>query len=140
MSFPQGGDVEFMLLGQAVGNIVKFEFTGSMSVPDTKMRERVAAARGTRTTGMLQLVSGREYEVLEDGNIVITIELENEPATLSSIHSEAAETTAIGGVNPATSSGTTSEEWYDLNGRRMQGKPTTQGLYINNGKKIVLSR
>lgn len=28
--------------------------------------------------------------------------------------------------------------WYDLNGRRLQGKPTTQGVYILNGKKVVV--
>ena len=28
--------------------------------------------------------------------------------------------------------------WYDLSGRRLQGKPTKSGLYINNGKKVVV--
>ena len=28
--------------------------------------------------------------------------------------------------------------WYTLDGRRLTGKPTTKGLYINNGKKIVI--
>ena len=29
-------------------------------------------------------------------------------------------------------------EWYDLQGRRLDSKPTKKGLYINNGKKIVI--
>ena len=29
-------------------------------------------------------------------------------------------------------------EWYDLSGRKLNGKPTTKGLYINNGKKVVI--
>lgn len=29
-------------------------------------------------------------------------------------------------------------EWYDLQGRRLDSKPTQKGLYINNGKKIVI--
>ena len=30
------------------------------------------------------------------------------------------------------------EGWYDMQGRRLSGKPTTRGIYINNGKKIVI--
>lgn len=28
--------------------------------------------------------------------------------------------------------------WYTLDGRKLDGKPTARGLYINNGKKIVI--
>ena len=28
--------------------------------------------------------------------------------------------------------------WYDLSGRKLQGQPTQKGLYIHNGKKIVI--
>jgi len=28
--------------------------------------------------------------------------------------------------------------WYDLNGRRLQGKPSQKGLYIKNGRKVVV--
>jgi len=28
--------------------------------------------------------------------------------------------------------------WYTLDGRQLQGKPTTKGLYINNGNKVVI--
>ena len=28
--------------------------------------------------------------------------------------------------------------WYDLNGRRLQGKPSQKGIYIKNGKKVVV--
>ena len=32
----------------------------------------------------------------------------------------------------------TIDNWYDLNGRRLQGKPTKKGIYIQNGKKVVV--
>ena len=32
----------------------------------------------------------------------------------------------------------TAEEWYTLDGRRLSGKPSAKGLYINNDKKIVI--
>ena len=28
--------------------------------------------------------------------------------------------------------------WYDLNGRKLQGKPSQKGIYIKNGKKVVV--
>ena len=30
------------------------------------------------------------------------------------------------------------DAWYDLSGRKLSGKPTKKGLYINNGRKIVI--
>ena len=31
-----------------------------------------------------------------------------------------------------------SEKWYDLNGRRLQKKPTQKGVYLLNGRKVVM--
>lgn len=31
-----------------------------------------------------------------------------------------------------------SDSWYTLDGRKLSGKPTSKGIYINQGKKIVL--
>ena len=28
--------------------------------------------------------------------------------------------------------------WYDLSGRRINGKPSMPGIYINNGRKLVI--
>jgi hypothetical protein len=41
-------------------------------------------------------------------------------------------------VNGKWSNGKFSDGWYDLSGRRLNGKPSTPGLYINNGKKIII--
>jgi hypothetical protein len=32
----------------------------------------------------------------------------------------------------------THDAWYDLNGRKLDKKPVTKGLYIHNGKKVVI--
>jgi len=29
-------------------------------------------------------------------------------------------------------------DWYDLQGRKLSGKPTVPGIYIHNGKKIII--
>ena len=31
-----------------------------------------------------------------------------------------------------------SDNWYDMSGRKLQGKPSTKGLYIKNGKKTII--
>ena len=45
---------------------------------------------------------------------------------------------SLTGVNltPALSEG--EGAWYDLSGRKLQGKPTKSGVYINNGKKVTI--
>ena len=32
----------------------------------------------------------------------------------------------------------TASEWYDLQGRKLDGKPTAKGIYVNNGRKVVI--
>ena len=49
------------------------------------------------------------------------------------------ETTGIVSLAPDPSpKGEGSGYWYTLDGRKLQGKPTQKGLYINNGKKVVI--
>ncbi len=47
--------------------------------------------------------------------------------------------TAIGEIDTKTGKMTfDSEAWYTLDGVRLSGKPSTKGIYINNGKRIVI--
>ena len=49
------------------------------------------------------------------------------------------ETSAIGTLDTKTGEMTfDSEAWYTLDGVRLSGKPSSKGIYINNGKKIVI--
>lgn len=48
------------------------------------------------------------------------------------------DTTAIEGSMFNVQSSMYNDGWYDLNGRRLNGKPTAKGVYINNGKKYVV--
>ena len=34
--------------------------------------------------------------------------------------------------------GNVSDAWYSLDGKKLMEMPTTKGLYINNGKKVVI--
>lgn len=42
------------------------------------------------------------------------------------------------GIRPTPSPSLNGGEWYDLLGRRLSAKPSQKGLYINNGRKVVI--
>ena len=49
------------------------------------------------------------------------------------------EVTAIGTLHTRTGEVSfDSEAWYTLDGKRLNAKPTTKGIYVNNGKKVVI--
>ena len=49
------------------------------------------------------------------------------------------QTTAIKTLNADKINGlNVSEGWYNLNGVKLQGAPTKKGVYINNGKKVII--
>ena len=47
-------------------------------------------------------------------------------------------TTAIKELNMSTMVATAVDGWFTLNGVKLQGMPTEKGIYINNGKKVVI--
>lgn len=49
------------------------------------------------------------------------------------------EVTAIGSLQTKTGEVTFDKDaWYTLDGRRIEGKPTVKGIYVNNGKKVII--
>ena len=62
------------------------------------------------------------------------------PATITvRLVSRSGETTAIGTLDTKTGEiSFDGEAWYTLDGVRLSSKPSTKGIYINNGRKIVI--
>ena len=46
--------------------------------------------------------------------------------------------TGISSVNGSGTMVNGSDAWYTLDGRKLQGKPTKSGIYVNNGRKVVI--
>ena len=46
--------------------------------------------------------------------------------------------TVATGISGISGKAGISGNWYDLNGRRLSAAPTMKGLYIRNGKKVVI--
>jgi hypothetical protein len=42
------------------------------------------------------------------------------------------------GIISTTNFMNSDNSWYDLSGRKLSGRPTKKGIYINNGKKQVI--
>ena len=55
--------------------------------------------------------------------------------SLSSLYGGKNTTGVVDTMKAAESDG---EVWYDMNGRRLQSKPVRKGVYIKNGKKVVI--
>ena len=47
-------------------------------------------------------------------------------------------TTAIDRASIVRSEDSSTDDWYSLDGRKLDGKPTRKGLYIRNGQKVVI--
>jgi hypothetical protein len=45
--------------------------------------------------------------------------------------------TAIGTLDTTTGE-ISFDGWYDMSGRKLDGKPSMKGIYINNGKKVIV--
>lgn len=45
---------------------------------------------------------------------------------------------ATGIINVSAEARNNADGWYSLDGRKLVGKPTHNGIYINNGKKVVI--
>lgn len=48
------------------------------------------------------------------------------------------ETTGIGTLDNRTGEVTFGDEWYSLDGQKLDGKPKKKGLYINKGNKVII--
>ena len=47
-------------------------------------------------------------------------------------------TTNIDMQTDSTNDSITNSNWYTLDGRKLDERPTKKGVYINNGKKVVV--
>ena len=81
----------------------------------------------------IELVDGSNFRIYEEGTYNITVKAARsitEPLVMV-ISKDAT------GIDNITVDGQ-SNEWYNLNGQKLNGKPTTPGIYINGNKKVIV--
>ena len=60
------------------------------------------------------------------------------PEEIDIVSTENEETTVVGSINTVTGEIKMFDRWYDMNGRRLNAKPTAKGIYYFNGKKVMV--
>ncbi|MBO4642687.1 MAG: hypothetical protein J5661_07520 [Bacteroidaceae bacterium] len=117
----------------------------------------VVFAKGTENRSVLFLQNNNLY--YPDGKEATTIgafrayfsldgikggEPEEEPEGDSGVHSFVLNfgdgETGIQEIVNGKSSNGKSDEWYSIDGRKLEGKPTQGGVYISNGRKVLIQR
>ena len=131
LSFSKGADIMMAVRNLKLSDIVTFIFTGNLYGDSSRLRQKGAAARGTRGDSALKLASGVAYEVISAGDMIVSLKLGEEESTIKSINVKASAT----GIN-AVEAEKGEDLWFDLSGRRID-KPTKKGIYIKNGQKVV---
>ena len=87
--------------------------------------------------GYIKIESGVDYEVLKEGPIILTIITKGGPMEIKSIKfKDSSISTTVREF--ADTSSKTADEWYTIDGRKLEEKPTKQGVYINGGKKVMI--
>ena len=80
----------------------------------------------------LELIDGSNFRIEEAGTYTITVaegRSLNEPLVMI--------VDKVTGIDNITVDNQ-SNEWYNLNGQKLNGKPVTPGIYINGNKKVIV--
>ena len=85
----------------------------------------------------MELADDQGYSITEDGDMVIELETLASPVEIHKITVTKDETTGISAVSGTPAGNGTI---YTLDGRKIANgqKPTAKGVYILNGKKVVI--
>jgi hypothetical protein len=94
------------------------------------------------TTVDYYVCTGKAFEWVRDAGVIAAnkcwLQIGEQPAT-----TRANTRSIVGGGNTTGIDGIENDEsavegYYDLNGRKLQGKPTRCGIYIQNGRKVIV--
>ena len=104
--------------------------TGNGTVTYTSNNESVATVNSE--TGLIHIVGSGEATItatVADGTNYTY-------ATKTAQYTLTVE--AATGISDVKTDATENANWYDLSGRPLNGKPTKAGVYVKNGKKVVI--
>ena len=78
------------------------------------------------------------YLIYQDNYTPASREFDFDDEPLITVQEADGSTTAISMVKAGEFKAINNDGWYTINGVKLQGAPTEKGIYINNGKKIVV--
>jgi hypothetical protein len=92
--------------------------------------EDVLTTKPTLSTTATSASDPGDYEVTVSGAEAQNYEISYVPGTLTITISD--------GITNVNVNENDNSRWYSLDGRQLQGKPTQKGVYIMNGRKVVI--
>ena len=126
-----------VITGTGTDNLVSTTATGATfygNASDTKITEGYNYAYGSS----YGLYNGEFVLIDTDNGIAANRCLLNVGGTNSApVLTIGTETTSLSPV-PSPSREGSSQGWYTLDGRKLNGKPTQKGIYVNGGRKVVV--
>ena len=135
----QGEDVGLMIGGLKKGNFFKIDHDGEIALKNPDIIKEINDAFPqpahilTRGEDTAIIKPGVAYEVVEDGNLELVLK-GSAPLVLKSIIVEGPEPTAINRLQADDEAA----DIYDLSGRKVDPTSLRKGMYIRNGKKIII--
>jgi hypothetical protein len=128
----------------ASANIVASAYEGETTTfPDNILQGGVAVDVSTITGGTVYVLYKDMFKRATGGTIpanrgyLVVAPLSGNAPELSITIGD--DTTGIGTVG-CDSVATDNDEWYTLDGQKLQQAPTQKGLYIKNGKKVIINK
>jgi hypothetical protein len=135
----QGEDVGLMIGGLKKGNFFRIDHDGEIVLENPDIVKIINDAFPqpahilTRGEDTAIIKPGVAYEVVEDGNLELVLK-GSAPLVLKSIIVEGPEPTAINRLQADDEAA----DIYDLSGRKVDPTSLRKGMYIRNGKKIII--
>lgn len=135
----QGEDVGLMIGGLKKGNWLKIDHDGEIALKNPDIIKEINDAFPqpahilTRGEDTAIIKPGVAYEVVEDGNLELVLK-GSAPLVLKSIIVEGPDPTAINRLQADDEAA----DIYDLSGRKVDPTSLRKGMYIRNGKKIII--
>ena len=135
----QGEDVGLMIGGLKKGNFFRIDHDGEIALKNPDIIKEINDAFPppahilTRGEDTAIIKPGVAYEVVEDGNLELVLK-GSAPLVLKSIIVEGPDPTAINRLQADDEAA----DIYDLSGRKVDPTSLRKGMYIRNGKKIII--
>lgn len=135
----QGEDVGLMIGGLKKGNFFRIDHDGEIALKNPDIIKEINDAFPqpahilTRGEDTAIIKPGVAYEVVEDGNLELVLK-GSAPLVLKSIIVEGPDPTAINRLQADDEAA----DLYDLSGRKVDPTSLRKGMYIRNGKKIII--
>ena len=135
----QGEDVGLMIGGLKKGNFFRIDHDGEIVLENPDIVKIINDAFPqpahilTRGEDTAIIKPGVAYEVVEDGNLELVLK-GSAPLVIKSIIVEGPDPTAINRLQADDEAA----DIYDLSGRKVDPTSLRKGMYIRNGKKIII--